>query len=139
MHRSKNYDCDITPTLEIYHLVPTHCPFCILHMTRHHVPTVVISKHSAVHGLGLAMKLIAKIFQSERPLQFQVPKSMTKEARREERKLSCTFKHWHHVPSETGNSFTCHESWMPWGWWLPLNWAPSPSLAFLVSIPVEGK
>ena len=56
---------------------------------------------------------------------FRFHKSMTREARRGERGLSCGSLHWHQVLSEPGHSFTSHESWMFGDWPLPLNWAPS--------------
>ena len=48
---------------------------------------------------------------------FRFCKSMTKEARRGERELSCRSMHWHHVLSELGHSFMGPESWTPWDWW----------------------
>ena len=44
---------------------------------------------------------------------FGFHKSMTREARRGERELSCRSLHWHHVQSKPGHSFTSPKSWMP--------------------------
>ena len=85
----------------------------------------VSSKHSAVHGLGVASNLTAKVFQLERPSWFWVLQINDKKARKQERKLSPGSMHWHHVLSEPRHSFTSPESWTPWDWQLPLNWALS--------------
>ena len=78
-------------------------------------------------------------FNQEGHHHFGFCKSMTKEARRQERKLSCESKHWHQVPSEPGHSFTSPESQMLRDWRWTFDGAQSPSLASWVLISVDVK
>ena len=82
--------------------------------------------------LGTCMKISQqRSFNWKGHCHFRFHKSMTKEARRGERKLSCGSKHQHQVSSEHGHSFMSPES--------PTNWAASPTLALLVSILASGR
>ena len=84
------------------------------------------SKWSAVHGSGTCNEPHSKELSIGKAVTvFGFYKSMTREARRRERKLSLESWHWHQVLLEPGHSFTGSKSWTPWNWQLPLNRAPS--------------
>ena len=89
------------------------------------------SQQSAVHASGTCDKPHSKELSIGKAVTiFGFYKSMTRDARGRERRLSRGSLHRHQVLMEPGHLFTSPESWTPWDWQSPLNRAPTHSARF---------